>query len=572
VRTKTLSHIFRNLLFVADFVYNSRIMRSERRTNVAPRLNHHAGTPGNNGQTGVAGLLPRLIIVLAVCLMAVALLAAPTRANDEPPAPFVDGFSPISGVPGDIVTVTGGNLTAGQWVDIHFHSTATGSIPVATAIADEAGRFRVEFEVPDTPARAYLAQVAADGEIYHQRTFTVRSGLTVSPGEGLVGDSATVIGRGYGQNQAGIWLYFKGERVAEDRDIQADAHGRWTISFEIPPSISGSHTINTSPSANRPTSFTVTPGIMTERSSGSPGQTITVTGGGFGPNDRRIRVLFGGEAVAEGIRSDETGSWEGSFEIPALLKGTYIVTAEGDFTRREDVAEVIFAVRPGIVLSPAEGHVGTNVTAYGGGFGRDQDVTVLYEDIEVATATTDENGIFEVTFTVPESRHGPRQVTGEDSTGNTTDPPAIFSMETDPPPTPELILPEDGDRVGFASRVRPRFKWSEVEDESGVYYDLQISASANVTATGEFVHPLVPIERLVGANYTLPRADALPHGTYYWIVRAVDGAENAGNWTAVYSFRAGRLPLWTFIVIIVFAALGAGAGVYVYVVRKRRYY
>jgi hypothetical protein len=125
--------------------------------------------------------------------------------------------------------------------------------------------------------------------------------------------------------------------------------------------------------------------------------------------------------------------------------------------------------------------------------------------------------------------------------------------------------------VGFAGKVRPRFEWSEVEDISGVYYSLQISASANVTAGGEFVHAIVTKERLVGSNYTLEKADALPHGTYYWIVQAVDGADNAGNWTAAQSFRAGRLPMWAFIVIIVFAVLGAGAAVYFFLVRKRMY-
>jgi hypothetical protein len=104
--------------------------------------------------------------------------------------------------------------------------------------------------------------------------------------------------------------------------------------------------------------------------------------------------------------------------------------------------------------------------------------------------------------------------------------------------------------VGLIGRVRPTFEWAEVSDDSGVRYSLQIATSANVTATGKFVYPLVSKEGLVGTNYTLEETEALPYGTYYWIVQAVDGAENESGWTAARSFRAGLLPLWGFIAII----------------------
>jgi hypothetical protein len=145
-------------------------------------------------------------------------------------------------------------------------------------------------------------------------------------------------------------------------------------------------------------------------------------------------------------------------------------------------------------------------------------------------------------------------------------------MESDAPDIPELISPPDGDRVGFIGRARPTFEWSEVSDDSGVYYSLQIATSANFTATEEFAEPIVSILNIVGTNYTLANTEALPYGTYYWIVQAVDGAENAGKWTAVYSFRAGRLPLWAFIVIMVAVAGGIAAAVYFFLIRKRIYY
>jgi hypothetical protein len=117
--------------------------------------------------------------------------------------------------------------------------------------------------------------------------------------------------------------------------------------------------------------------------------------------------------------------------------------------------------------------------------------------------------------------------------------------------------------------VRPTFAWSAVSDDSGVHYSLQIARGKNVTATG-FADPVVSVQDIVGTNYTSGKT--LSYGTYYWIVQAVDGAGNAGNWSVAYSFRAGILPLWAFILIIVAIVVGIGAAVYFFVIRKRIYY
>ena len=132
--------------------------------------------------------------------------------------------------------------------------------------------------------------------------------------------------------------------------------------------------------------------------------------------------------------------------------------------------------------------------------------------------------------------------------------------------------PPDGDRAGFIGKIRPTFEWSEVSDDSGVYYSLQIATTANFTATEGFADPIVSISKIVGTNYTLQKTEALPYGTYYWIVQAVDGAENESGWTTARSFRAGILPLWAFIVIIVAIVAGIGTAVYFFVIRKRIYY
>ncbi len=508
-------------------------------------------------------LLCRLTIILALCLMAVPSLPLPAAAETYPP---VIGLSPNQGIPGDTVTVTGNNFTAGEWVRVYYYLDGEPVTEVGEPQVEPDRSFGFEFAVPDSYSGTHSVRAYIADSLQAITTFEVQRGLTVAPEEGQVGDTVTVTGRGYGTYD--IRLYFGPQRVLEDVTIEADGTGRWEHDFEIPPSVRGSHDIDTTPPAARDATFTVGPGVRLEPDSGSPGQTIAMTGGGFGAGERNITILFDGEELETGIEAGNRGQWEESFDVPEMPAGEYEVTAEGPQTK--DAPGRTFEIVPGIEISPNEGHVGINVTATGRGFAASINVTILYEEQEVATTFTNEQGSFEVMFPVPESRFGEREVTAEDGEGNKTEVPAIFTMESVPPSTPELYYPIDGQRVGFARSVRPAFEWEEVFDLSGVYYSLQISTSANVTDKGYFVDPVLTWEGLTG-NYTLERDEGLPHGTYYWIVQAVDGAQNESGWSDPESFRAGRLPLWALIVIIVIVVLGAGGAGYYFKTRRRMY-
>jgi len=212
-------------------------------------------------------------------------------------------------------------------------------------------------------------------------------------------------------------------------------------------------------------------------------------------------------------------------------------------------------------LSPATGHVTMNLTVTGRGFPPSEDVTIMYGDYQVQRATTSDQGSFEVSFATPASKYGQHEVrvNPTEASNNTADletiASAVFTMESDPPPVPTLILPPNKSRVGVRGSVTPTLEWSEVFDDSGVaYYRLQISTSADVTDTG-FTDPLISKDVLTVTSYTLQEGEALPLGTYYWIVQAVDGAENGSGWSANHSFRVGLLPLWGLIAAIVGGAL-----------------
>jgi len=512
--------------------------------------------------------LSRLLVVLIVCIIAIAVPSVPAQAIC---VPYGIELSPKSGPPETEVTVYGHDFAEDRLVDIYYDGTR-----VATGRTDSGGDFIITFTVPEGGTGPYEVEADLMYTKVHAY-FTVKPGLIVSPEKGPVGTTVAVKGQGFAKNEEDIELMYYTNDSYETigRRIQANAQGSWETSFQIPPSTRGEHKIGAQGDVSRAYEvadaiFRVTAEISIDKSSGIVGDTITMTGNRFTANEKGIKILFGGEAVVTGIKANSHGYWEKSFKVPNMPTGTYSVNAEGEWTNQEDITALSFEIKSYIVLSTTAGYVGMDLTVTGHGFAANEDVVIMYDGSLVATAETDDTGNFEVTFSVPESRYGEHQVTVGYSADNAAS--AIFTMESEPPPLPQLVSPANGSRLGFMGKVAPTFEWSAVSDDSGVRYSLQIATSADVAATGEFVDPLVSVEVLAETSYTLDETDALPYGTYYWIVQAVDGAENESGWTAARSLRVGLLPRWGLIAIIVAAVVLLIALIRALVIRRRYYY
>ena len=128
-------------------------------------------------------LLSRLLVVLVLCLIALALPSLPAQAQCGGP---VLELSPESGLPGTEVTIYGHDFDAGKLVDIYYD----GSL-AATGRASGNGTFAIMIAIPEQCRGNY--QVLADAGYAEVDTyFTVKPGLTMSPDNGPPGTTVKI--------------------------------------------------------------------------------------------------------------------------------------------------------------------------------------------------------------------------------------------------------------------------------------------------------------------------------------------------------------------------------------------
>jgi len=540
-------------------------------------------------------LLSRLGIALAICLMAIPIMATPVEANPGFSLRNTTSYTGLDrdeGYVGDEVTISGDYDESPVWIYYELYNEAEDDWPYWKVSGDwddtdETYYYDKDIEIPESCKGEHEIRVCddddPDAEI-ETLTFTVYPSIEIDETDGAAGTEVEATGFGWDEDESEIEIRFYLEdpdddyededlyEVAWSGDIEVDDYGTWEdVTFEVPHASKGDHWIyavgdesnDIEDDEIRGVEFEIMPGISLDKESGGFGETITVTGSGFEEDEEDIEILFDGDVVKDNIEADDDGVWEATFEVPEAAKGKYDVTAEGRKTDKEDIDAVEFEVVPGLVLSPTEGHVGTMLTVSGGGFLANKSVTITYDGVTKGSATTNSKGSFSgISF---EATHTQTTHTVEHpvvATYDTTTLSTKFTMESLAPAKPTLSLPVNASRVGLFGKQTATFEWSAVTDDSGVSYSLQIGTSA------DFAQVLISKTGLTDVTYTLTGAEALSYGTYYWRVKAVDGAQNDSGWTSAYFFKSGALPLWAFIAIVALIVVLIGALVFVFGIRR----
>ena len=522
--------------------------------------------------------------ILGIAIILSLLMVAIPPATPALAARVIE-LDPEKGKIGDTITITGTGFTAStdeseRHVDIYFAKDEADtsddiddevntyeflrSPGVGYEDEDDEGEFDTTFKVPaelndgtddeDVEPGTYYVYVTLYNttRIKAYAEFTVIGGgeIDIDPDEGPVGTEVEISGTEFGDSED-ILIEYDGDEIdIEDGDDATDNDGEFKDTIIIiPESTAGDHTITVfgeDTGAEVEATFTVEPEITVSPTSGTPEAEVTVSGTGFDGRSDIVIELDRDEVATE--TTDRYGSFEVTFDVPALTSGTYDLEVWDEDDNSVEIEFDVQATTAGLNLTT--GHIGTDLTVTGSGYTAGETITIKYDATEVATATVKTDGTFSATFKVPSSQYGDHDITVSDGTATEE---FTFTMESEAPPTPQPLLPE----MGVETEQPVHFDWKDVDDPSGVTYVLQIATRKDFAANS------IVLEKtgLAESAYTITQAEKLaPVGKeepYYWRVKAVDGASNESEWTGAGSFYTGlalgMMPDW-----VMYALFGVG--------------
>ena len=501
-----------------------------------------------------------LTIAVILSLLMLAIPATPALAASAT-------LSPTKGEIGKRISISGTAFTQGATVYIYFSSQealvgdyiddeVTAYERVRTVIVNaspdpDPGEFDTTFNVPDELIDGDDEEVVHGGDYFVYTTysgsgriktvddFTVIGIERLDPDEGPVGTEVEIEGVSFDRYEE-ITVQYDGYDIdIASGDDETDTHGDFTCTIIIPESTAGVHTIAVEDESDHEGEavFIVEPAITISPTSGIVADEVTVNGTGFG-DEVDVTITFDGDvmAITGDDDTDADGSFEATFNVPDVGPGTYDVEVEDD---DGNTAEAEFTITTDLTITPvttetSPGNVGDEVTVSGTGFKADYEITITYTSTPVVFTTTSEaDGSFSYTFTVPPSEAGEHTITATDGTSTMT---VTFFMESTPPATPPPLLPLMDDKA----KSKAYFDWEDVDDDSEpVTYTLQLATD------DEFTEDSILLDKtgLTDSEYTLTEEEMLEstsnEAPYYWRVKAVDAASNASDWSGAGTFYVG---------------------------------
>ena len=479
----------------------------------------------------------------------------------------LDALSPTSGKAGSDVLISGSGFTASTAITFRFDSTTLAAKSGDTATRSS-GIFISTVTIPaGATAGTHTLSVTVSG-ITTSATFTVTASPVLdplSPANGKGGSDVIISGANFPASTALVFRFDSTTLTPKSGHIATTAGGLFLSTVTIPATATaGAHNITVMASTTTLTAvFTVTASAALNDlvpATGAAGTDVTVSGANFLASYPIIFKLDEATIAPKGgdVNTNTAGSFNSIITIPAgTAAGDHVISV----TVGTSVLTKTFAVAGGpppttppptgtAILSPLSTNgdfVGAQIGLTGAGFTPGANVTFKYDDIVVATVIADTNGWAQKIFDVPPSLHGEHTITVSDGvhTGTTT-----FTVESEEPPAPPLLLPEAGEKV----EPPITFDWTEVADDSEpVMYDLQIATDEDFTADSIILEET----GLEESEFTYEEMDEMELAAqaepYFWRVKAVDAAFNESEWSETGEFQISppfSFPKWALYLII----------------------
>lgn len=488
----------------------------------------------------IFGVLSLLLSLLAVTLVDVPAVSAQTIT-----------VYPAQGSVGTQVTLTGSGFVASTT----FNVNVGGSIVTSGTTPSTAGAaFSIVFIIPSSVLPGSNLVVLTAGTQIVSTTITILQGaISLSSVQGAPGSAVNVSGNNFGP---GLTITFSFDNVTLTTTAIASNTGTFTARITVPEGPAGSHSLtaqDSSGNVSTAVTFTTVAAIDTTApdTASNPNTLLTINGKGFAASDR-VSVYLGSIKLVGTVPSNASGSIvNGQTRVGEIPAGVYQIKLT-DSAGNTVTASTTFTFTSTMKVDDTNVWVGKSVTVSGTGFAASADIRVTYDGTTLTLASpirTQATGLFSGTFTVPTSVHGPHTVVVTDGTNSQT---VTLAMESTAPPIPVPSAPASGARKGslFASET-PTFTWASVTDPSGVTYSFQLAQGDQT-----FSLPKLSKENLTVTSVSLAPTEALSRGTYFWRVRATDGAGNVSEWyTPSLLYIGSSIPDWIWIVFMVMAAI-----------------
>jgi len=352
-------------------------------------------------------------------------------------------LSPSSGAVGTKVTVTVTEVTIGGLVKIYWDSVKAwdGKAGFLAEGYAEGPKAIIKIFIPEAVAGTHYV-IAKDVESGASQSaiFTVVPKIVLTPDYGVIGDTITVKGTGFAKESTIILSGIDGI-ITVPATVTTSVLGSFTCTFKIPQTGDATYTITATDGSENSATATLKVGkyITLSPERGLVGTTVTVAGRGFvadGTVDIRWHIGTGYVTLVNDYPIDENGDFSTTFKVPQVPDPTppgvdYIVEAY-DSAGGSAIAIFTVAEEASIMLTLDEARAGTLFGVSGEWFSAGSGVTIMFDGVEIGTATTDDVGAFTASdLEVPDVSPGVYTVTATDEEGVTAS--ATFTVL--PPPT-----------------------------------------------------------------------------------------------------------------------------------------
>ncbi|MFC1864292.1 beta strand repeat-containing protein [Chloroflexota bacterium] len=242
------------------------------------------------------------------------------------------------------------------------------------------------------------------------------------------------------------------------------------------------------------------PAITLSTASGTVGSTLTISGTGFTVNTTGTVTFGSGSALATSYSatSDNTGAFSTSFFVPTVPGGAYTILATLGTS-----ASASFTVTPAVILSTTSAHVGDLISISGNGFSASLRASIAYDGTTIINVTTNTNGSFDATFTVPHSVYGAHTVTASDGIFNTSTTLRVTQFITVSPAPGEVGSSVTVIGSGFSSSAAITVNLDgtrATSSTSDAYGDFSVNFTVPATTGG--IHTIAASGGIVSASAT----------------------------------------------------------------------